>query len=543
MLAGVSGFFCLSVRLVAASRHVEFAFGLHSVVVKAVKRAINSDHHEGIKMQKTSTLCAIAFLIFGSGAAEHFFENDHGVQGADAAFAKNVLLIVSDDLRADTLGCYGDQITRTPNIDRLASAGMVFDRAYCQGTWCAPSRTSFMHSRYVDSACPTLGETLIAAGITSTRVGKIFHMRVPGDIVDGTNGEDIAECWTQRFNSQGDEAHTVGDYACLNQNIFTTEMEGRQGARTAHRAFVTVEVEGNATDQPDYKSASKAIELLAQKTDQPFFLAVGLVRPHYPMVAPKAMFDHYPAESMELPSTWNQVVSTSGIPSAGLAKGRSGQNGIGKFPLNQKRMWSGYRASVEFMDSQVGRMLDTLDELGLSETTAVIFTSDHGYHLGDHTFWQKSNLHEKVARVPLVIRQPITPASLSATQINQGKRSESLVELVDLYPTICNLMSLPVPGSCQGKSLLPVLSDPAVTIRVAAITINGKRKERHFLLRTRRWAMMSYQDGTSELYDMHRDPLQIKNLAADPSHAATKAELDQRLGSLIARHGLAFPAK
>ncbi|QDT07357.1 Arylsulfatase [Rubripirellula lacrimiformis] len=500
-------------------------------------------------MQKSnlSLTILIGLLCMTSGGRLPGQEStDADPQQADKI--RNVLLIVSDDLRASTLGCYGDQITRTPNLDRLAANGMVFDRVYCQGTWCAPSRRSFMRSRYVDVNCPTLGETLIDAGIPSVRVGKIFHMRVPGDIVDGTDGEDIAQCWTQRFNSQGDEAHTVGDYACLNQNIFTTAMEGRQGARTAHRAFVTVQVDGDASDQPDSKSASKATQLLNQYKDQPFFLAVGLIRPHYPMVAPQAMFGHYPPEAMELPSTWNQDIGDSGIPPAGLASGRSAQNGIGRFPINQKRMWSGYRASVEFMDAQVGRILDSLDELGLSESTAVIFTSDHGYHLGDHTFWQKSNLHEHVARVPLIIR-PGTPPSTSQAQASRspeaagGRRSESLVELVDLYPTICDWLSVDTPDDCQGTSLLPILADPSSKIREAAITVGGKNKTRNFLYRTKRWALMSYHDGTSELYDMPQDPEQRNNLSGDPHHAATKNSLQQRLDAVIAERGLSLPSR
>ncbi len=495
-------------------------------------------------MPKSNLRHVAVAILLGLIVGHRLFGADRADAGPEQVSSiRNVLLIVSDDLRANTLGCYGDQVTRTPNIDRMAADGMVFDHTYCQGTWCAPSRKSFMRSRYVDADCPTLGETLKAAGIPSTRVGKIFHMRVPGDIVDGTNGEDVAECWTERFNSQGDEAHTVGAYACLNQNIFTTSMEGRQGARTPHRPFVTVRVDGDAVDQPDYKSASKAIELLNQHRDQRFFLAVGLVRPHYPMVAPQSMFDHYPAELMELPSTWNQDLSTSGIPPAGLAGGRSAENGIGRYPLNQKRMWSGYRASVEFMDAQVGRMLDALDELGLRETTAVIFTSDHGYHLGDHTFWQKSNLHENVARVPLIIRPGVSFGASPATTGGQvpgtkGRRSESMVELVDLYPTICDLMSVATPDACQGKSLLPVLTDPSASVRDASITIDGKKQARHFLLRTSRWALMRYQDGSAELYDMQQDPLQVTNLAADPEFAATKAELEKQLDSLVADHSL-----
>ena len=133
---------------------------------------------------------------------------------------KNVLFIVSDDLKASVLGCYGDKVCHTPNIDRLAREGVVFERAYCQGVVCGPSRTSFMHSRYKGGAEMNLGRHFRENGWYSARVGKIYHMRVPGDIIAGTNGLDVESSWTERFNSQGQEAHTSGHYACLNQNIF-----------------------------------------------------------------------------------------------------------------------------------------------------------------------------------------------------------------------------------------------------------------------------------------------------------------------------------
>ena len=134
---------------------------------------------------------------------------------------RNVLFIVSDDLKASVLGCYGDKICKTPNIDRLAREGMVFERAYCQGTVCGPSRASFMRGRHFGRNSITLGEHLINNDFISARVGKIFHMRVPGDIIAGTNGQDVAACWTERFTAPGREAHTPGKYACLNLNIFT----------------------------------------------------------------------------------------------------------------------------------------------------------------------------------------------------------------------------------------------------------------------------------------------------------------------------------
>ena len=230
---------------------------------------------------------------------------------------KNVLMIVADDLKASVLGCYGDQVCQTPHLDRLARESMVFEHAYCQGTWCAPSRVSFMFSRYLDQGNVTLGEHLQANGVQTTRVGKIFHMRVPGDIIAGTDGKDHPECWTRRFNSPGPEAHTPGEYACLNLNIVTRDLENRQSTRMPHRMFVSVKSETDGSEQADYKSATKAVELLQTQGEQPFFLAVGLVRPHYPMVAPTEYFEPYGIERIRMPANW--LDDTSDIPKLGLA--------------------------------------------------------------------------------------------------------------------------------------------------------------------------------------------------------------------------------
>ncbi len=323
--------------------------------------------------------------------------------GADPAI-KNVLFIIADDLRANALGCYGDRFCKSPNIDALAKRGLVFDRAYCQGTSCGPSRRSFMFSRYQGTGKINLGQHFRQHGWYTSRVGKIFHMRVPGDIIAGTNGWDDSSAWTQRFNSPGLEAHTPGDYACLNLNVFTESLDGRQSTMMPHRPFVAVQYDGDGSDQPDHKSATKAIELLQKHKDEPFFLAVGFVRPHYPMVAPREYFDLYQWEQMLLPA--QQTDDLDDIPKQGQAKTISAKNPIGKYPDNQKRMWAAYYASITFMDHQVGRVIDELDRLGLSETTAVVFTSDHGYHLGDHGFWQKSTLHEQILRVPLIVMLP-----------------------------------------------------------------------------------------------------------------------------------------
>ncbi|MEM1226706.1 MAG: sulfatase [Planctomycetota bacterium] len=450
---------------------------------------------------------------------------------SSSAFAENVLLIISDDLRANVLGCYGDTITHTPNLDRLAAEGIRFDAAYCQGTWCAPSRTSLMRSRHCDGQGTTLGETLITNGVQSVRVGKIFHMRVPGDIIAGTDGQDVPQCWNRAINSPGQEAHSPGPYACLNQDIFTDSLENRQTTKMPHRPFVTVRIDGIGDQQPDHRSASRANELLAEFADSeaPFFLAVGLVRPHYPMVAPDVLFRRYPFQTMPLPVTHND--SLEHIPAPGIAGSRSSKVGFDVLIDNQRRMWTGYRACVEFVDHQVGRMIQQLQNLGLDENTTVIFTSDHGYHLGDHTFWQKSNLHEQVARVPLIIR----PSRRSEIQ---PTANHAPVELTDLYPTVCDLVGAPTPEHCQGTSLHPIMRDRNHPWRTGTLTIDGSKSKRHFLWRTNRYAYMAYATGDTELYDMQNDPHQQVNLAESPDHADIRSSLATQLTSRLSSLGI-----
>ena len=444
------------------------------------------------------------FIFFALGLQAH-------------AKIENVLLIVSDDLKASSLGCYGNTICKTPNLDRLAKRGMVFQRAYCQGTWCAPSRLSFMHSRYVGSKGKNMGEHFRAHGLHSARVGKIYHMRVPGDIIAGTDGNDIPSTWDEKFNTKGLEAHTPGDYACLNLNIFTKELEGRQSTKMPHRMFVSVEYEGDGSDQPDWQAADKTVELLKQHKEKPFFIATGFVRPHYPSVAPTQYFEPYAYDKMPLPHV--PADDHKDIPKEGLGKTTSKKSGIAQWPDNQKRMWSAYYATVTYMDEQLGKILDELDRQKLTDKTAIVFISDHGYHLGEHHFWQKSNLHEEVTRVPMIISAPGMKPGISMTP----------TELMDIYPTLCSLLKLPIPEAVQGKDLVPILKNPQLKVREGAFSINRGGHS----IRTDRWAYMRYKSGAEELYDMEKDPGQFHNLAKNKEFAAGKktlrALLEERL--------------
>ena len=400
---------------------------------------------------------------------------------------------------------------------------MLFKHAYCQGTVCAPSRASLMRGRYFGKNEITWGEHFQNNGLSSTRVGKIFHMRVPGDIIDGTDGADVPQCWSEKFNMPGLEAHTPGNYACLNLNIFTHELRGRESTRMPNRMFVTVDYSGDGSDQPDWKAATKSIELLTRFASgkKPFFLATGLIRPHYPNVAPRQYFKEYPLSKISLPvvpdNDWTD------IPKLGLSHSNSKSFGIDQYPENQKRMWAGYLATVTFMDEQVGRILKALEELGLDQETAIFFTSDHGYLLGEHHFWQKGNLREEVTRVPLIIKAP---------GFKPGQ-TKSIVELVDLFPTACSMLNLKTPSSVQGSSILPILKNPKEKSTKPALSFVPNR--RGTSMRTPKWSYMKYKDGSEELYDMTRDPLQFSNLIGSNKHHEDLSRLRQRFRSRMMR--------
>ena len=419
---------------------------------------------------------------------------------------KNILLIMSDDLKASALSAYGNTICRTPNIDRLAKSGMVFERAYCQGLACSPSRPSMLRSIYPKSnaTAPTIGEHLQKHGMHTARVGKIFHMPVPHAQLDGSNGRDVAECWTERYNTKTAETFSPGLYRLLTSDIVTRRIEGRD-AKGPNRMWATVETDKeDGSDQADYMVATKAVELLRErkKAGKPFFLGVGFVRPHFPMVQPKKFFDMYPQEKMKIPP---QIAGDlDDIPPAG--RGPDGK-GLNEMEQSRRRMWQAYYGSVTFMDEQLGKVLDELERLGLRDSTAIVFTTDHGYHLGEHGFWQKANLHEEVVRVPLIVSVP---------GINPG-RTSSFVELVDLYPTWTDLLELPTPKGLHGKSLTTILRNPNAKVRDTALSIHNRAGGG---LRSARWHYMNYDGKGEELYDMIKDPDQYTNVVSDSKYAA-----------------------
>lgn len=438
----------------------------------------------------------------------------------------NVLFIISDDLTATALSCYGSEDCQTPHIDRIAAQGTRFTRAYCQGTFCGPSRASFL-SGYYPHATGILGyisprqaigeratwpQHFMNSGYYTARVSKIFHMGVPGGIEKGDDGADDPASWTERFNSQGPEWTASGMGETLEGNPDGTLPV--KGGNT----FVYVQAEGDDLVHSDGKTAAKACELIASHKDEPFFLGVGFVRPHVPFVAPKSYFAPFPFESVELPEKiagdWDD------IPKLGINY-KTSEN----MQMNierQKKAVAAYYASVTYMDAQVGKVLDALQDAGLADTTIVIFTSDHGYHLGEHDFWAKVSLHDESAMVPLIISVPG----------EQPAVCHSFVELIDLYPTVANLCGLKIPKRLQGLDVSPLLHDPEIKVRDTAFCVNG----RGFLLRDDRWAYIQYREdgsGGMELFDMHADPRQYRNLAENPDYKEVVSRFKQKLAKKL----------
>ena len=456
-----------------------------------------------------------------------------------AADKPNVVFIISDDLGAQALGCYGNTQCNTPHIDGLASRGVRFTRTYTQYPVCGPSRAALMSGMYAQvigvtsngtsnrftknlGDRPSMSQHFINHGYYSARVSKIYHMRVPGDITAGVDGPDHAASWTERFNCQAPEQWTAGKHEHLTNERLKPDPERQIHYSLGYGgAFYVVRGDGSGAEQADHKAAKKAVEILEQRArdQKPFFLAVGLVRPHVPLVAPESFFEPYDPEQMKLPPVVEQ--DWSDIPRVGISKNSKGSGLTSK--LQKQKVYEAYYASVSYMDAQVGKILSALDRLGLRDNTVVVFTADHGYHLGEHDFWQKMSLHEESTRIPLIISAPDTTPNVS----------HSLSQQIDIYPTLAQLCGLPLPSHLQGESLVQTLVDPEHVVHEAVYCLRGRDDH---LLRTDRWALIRYGRGGVELYDMANDPGQFTNVAGNPKYAETArgllSALDAKLGSL-----------
>jgi arylsulfatase A-like enzyme/endonuclease/exonuclease/phosphatase family metal-dependent hydrolase len=468
---------------------------------------------------------------------------------AVAPHQPNILFIVADDLNTRIAPYVEPSLElHTPNLDRLAARGMRFSRAYSQYPVCAPSRASFMSGLYPESngvtdndfdagnhriktpslaGHPTLAGFLRERGYFTARVSKIFHMGVPGGIERGEVGSDDPDSWDYAVNIMAPETLTRGTLEKLSR--------GDHYGSNFSRMILP---DGHELTQADVLATNQAIAILENragakpsaaanrtklKEGAPFFLAVGFVRPHVPLIAPERHFAHYPDEEIELPFV--PAGDLDDVPEPARRNGNKIAARFGMSTAEQRQAIAAYYASVSFMDEQLGRLLDTLQRLGLAESTIVIFTSDHGFNLGEHTAWQKTSLWEESVRVPLIISIP--------GMEHTGARSNALVELIDLYPTVAELAGLgaDAPAILQGESLTSLLESPARAGSEGVaytITSAGGASLRTGRWRYNRWGEKAGGDN-EELYDHDRDPEELHNLASDPAHAEILESLRQQL--------------
>ena len=381
-------------------------------------------------------------------------------------------------------------------------------------TGCYPDQTQMRRNPlYLRDHLPnvqTMAQMFRNAGYVSTRIGKIFHYGVPAQI--GTSGHDDPDSWDYFINPRGrdkDEEHL----------IFSLK-PGEYGGYMSWLA-----AEGPDEEQTDGIAATEAAKLIQKYADenQPFFLAVGLYRPHTPYVAPKKYFDMYPVEKMHVPQVPNGYLETLPKPSQkSLTKKKEHYN---ISPDNARKAMQAYYAAISFADAQLGRILAALDKSGAADNTIIVFTSDHGYHMGEHGHWLKTTLFENAARVPLIIAGPGVTAA--------GERTQSLAEMVDFYPTLVELCGLQAPEFLSGVSLAPILKDPAVTVRNSAMT----QLKNNYTIRTATHRYTEWgEEGSDgvELYDHRTDPQELVNVANSPDHAETVAKLSKVLRHRVA---------
>ena len=460
----------------------------------------------------------------------------HAAAPADPA-PPNVLLICVDDLKP-LLGCYGDQRIKSPNIDRLAGRGVVFERAYCNQAVCSPSRNTLMtgkrpttlgiydlgtNFRKADPDAVTLAQFFMRHGYRTEAMGKIFH-------VGHGNGEDSASWsvphWSPKAAAKGGYALPANREAAPVRAGAAVGKPPRSQTPNLPRGSATECADVPDTTYGDGLIADEAIRRLRSAKDQPgqpFFMGVGFLKPHLPFVAPKRYWDLYnradfqphprttpPAGAPEFaPSTWGELRNYSDIPETG--------------PLTadqQRLLIHGYHAAVSYMDAQLGRVLDELDKLDLTKNTVVVLWGDHGWHLGDHGMWCKHTNYEQATRIPVVVAAPGLAKA--------GARCRALVETADLYPTLCELAGLPVPAGLDGASFAGVLQDPATARTKEAVfhvyprTPKGLGELLGRAVRTERYRLVEWKQAGApaagailELYDYATDPGETRNLAAD----------------------------
>lgn len=432
-------------------------------------------------------------------------------KNTDANVKKNVLFVVVDDLNT-TLGCYEHPLVKTPNIDQLAADGIKFNNAYCNYAVCGPSRSSFLTGltpqsiNILNNSKPLLNELgdritlpylFKLNGYDTYSVGKVFHKNDPGHLDE--------KAWNEVYKFHETPTGAKGE---------TRDMSQGKLSWCYWRS-----AEGADEDQEDGQSAKKAVEIIKQKHDNSFFIALGLAKPHDPFIAPQKYFDMYSLEHCNPPV----------LPEAWVQPGKYSLPGEGKlfkqFTEQDKREFlRSYYACTSFMDAQLGKVIKALEESGQLENTLIVFFGDHGYHLGEHDWWNKVTVYEQGTRAPFIV---------SGKDIKEkGASTNAMIEFIDIYPTLAELCNLDyVPDYLEGKSFVSVLKNPESEFRSEVRAIVGRGKMLGKTVKTRKWRYTEWDDAQNgiELYDQQNDPMEYNNLADDENYKLTRNKMKKLL--------------
>ena len=452
-----------------------------------------------------------------------------------AADRPNVLLICVDDLKP-LLGCYGDKTARTLSIDALANRSLLFRSAYCNQAVCSPSRNALMtglrpqtlgiyelstHFRKTAPDAITVAQHFQQAGYRTEGLGKILH-RGHGNIED-------AASWTI--------PHWIPKASTYQAKASTENMRPKKPGDLRGAATESAPIADDAyADGLLAVEAVKRIEAAATKPDEPFFIAVGFIRPHLPFVAPQKYWDLYDPATLPMPEVTSPP---EGAPSYALQFGGE-LRAYSDMPVQgeideptTRRLIHGYYAATSYMDAQVGKVVEALDQSGLADNTIIVLWGDHGWHLGDHSMWCKHTNYEQAARIPLLIAAPGMPS---------GAVTNAFIETVDLYPTLAELAGLRAPKDLDGISQVRVLQDPATSLRDSVIHVYPRGGRLGRAIRTARYRLVEWKaigaDPSSaefELYDYETDPLETRNLAS------AQPETVAQLRAILATHPEARP--